>query len=411
LQKACFSVFLGDKKACSASKYTLKDNLAFGADFRHDDVLAPQQGLTVVIGLPKGIVLKPSIADTYFEIIKDNGIIILPFITFFAMYYLWRRYGRDPKGKGVIIAQYEAPDNLMPSEVGAIIDEKVDEKDVSADIVNLAVNGYLKIIAIKNKFDLFGFSDYYLEKIKEGDILQDFDKKLMEGLFRSGSKVKLSELNSKFFSDLAQIEDMLYRSVVVKGYFPENPNSVRAKYIFAGVGLMFISFFVSTFLADMFGAIGLFSLFLSSIIIILFSFIMPIKTQKGVETKEYILGFKEYLSVAEKDRINFHNAPAKNPERFEKLLPYAMVLGVEKEWAKQFEGIYNESPSWYSDPSGARFNAVLLASNLGHFSSFSSSNMSSRPSSSSHGAAGGHSGFGGGGFSGGGFGGGGGRSW
>ncbi len=411
VQKTCFAGLLGGKNLCSSTEFVLSGNLVQGVRFKQNFSLAPAQGFTVVVGVPKKVVLQPSIVDSYLEIIKDNWIIILPFITLFAMYYLWLRRGRDPKGRDAIIAQYGPPDSLTPGEVGTIIDERADDKDVSANIINLAVNGYLKIIATENKWGFFSAKDYYLEKLKEGDILSEFDKKLMEGLFKTGSKVKLSELKNKFYEDLKEIKDKIYEVVVAKGYFPENPNRVRAKYIGIGVLIIILNIFVNMFLIDFWGFMGLFSFIFSGVIIIIFGFIMPVKTKKGVEAKEYILGFKDYLSVAEKDRINFHNAPEKNPERFEKLLPYAMVLGVEKEWAKQFEGIYNESPSWYSDSSGVRFNAVILVSNLSNFSLIARSNLSSRPSSSSHGAAGGHSGFGGGGFSGGGFGGGGGRSW
>ncbi len=411
VQKICFAGALGDKYPCSNSDYIYKYNLVQSVVFKQDSSFAPGQGLTVVVGFPKGLVAAPSFAGSMFEILKDNWILTFPFITLLAMYYLWSVRGRDPKGKGVIIAQYEAPDGLMPGEVGTIIDEKVDDKDVSADIINLAVNGYLKIIATENKWGVFGSGDYYLEKIKEGDALPDFDKKLMEGLFRTGAKVKLSALNNKFYQDHEQIVNKIYESTVAKGYFPENPQSVRTKYLGIGILIIVLGFFFSIFFVAFFGALGLGSLIASAMIVIFFSYIMPVKTKKGAEAKEYILGFKDYLSVAEKDRIDFHNAPEKNPERFERLLPYAIVLGVEKEWAKQFEGIYDQSPSWYSDPSGARFNAVFLASNLRSFSSAAGSRLSSTPSSASHGAAAGRSGFGGGGFSGGGFGGGGGRSW
>jgi uncharacterized membrane protein len=136
--------------------------------------------------------------------------------------------------------------------------------------------------------------------------------------------------------------------------------------------------------------------------------LMPQKTLKGVATKEYILGLKKYLSVAEKDRLKFHNAPDKNPQRFEKLLPYAMVLGVEKEWAEQFKDIYKQNPNWYEDRTGSpvAFNSLIFVNSLNSFSSEANSSLYSNPSS---GASGG-SGFSGGG-SGGGFGGGGGGSW
>jgi hypothetical protein len=116
--------------------------------------------------------------------------------------------------------------------------------------------------------------------------------------------------------------------------------------------------------------------------------------------KEEIEGFKLFLSVTEKERLKFHNAPVKKPELFEKFLPYAMVLKVEKEWAKQFEGIYTKPPSWYQG-NWNTFSVGYLASSLNSFSSSASSTIATSPASSS--------GFSGG-SSGGGFGGGGGGS-
>ncbi len=411
MQKTCFAGFLGDKNLCSSDEYILKNNLVQSLVFKENSSLLPNQGLTVVVGFPKGMIIEPTAIESIIETIQDNWIISLLFITIIAMYYLWLRRGRDPKGRGTIIAQYGPPDSLTPGEIGTIVDERADDKDVSANIINLAVNGYLKITALENKWGIFGTKDYSLEKLKEGDDLQDFDKKLFRGLFRSGAHVKLSELKYKFYEDLRQVKDKIYKSTVTKGYFPEDPNRVRGIYIFLGIAAIVLGFFAGSIFAESLGVIGLFSFIVSGVIISIFSIIMPVKTKKGVDTRDYILGLKEYLSVAEKDRINFHNAPEKNPERFEKLLPYAIVLGVEKEWARQFEGIYNTPPNWYSDPSGASFNSLILANSLSNFSSVSRSNLSSMPSSSHGGAAGGSSGFGGGGFSGGGFGGGGGSSW
>ncbi len=126
-------------------------------------------------------------------------------------------------------------------------------------------------------------------------------------------------------------------------------------------------------------------------------------TPEGALMKEYIEGLKLYLQIAEKDRIRFNNAPEKSPELFEKLLPYAIVLNVEKAWAKEFEGIYDTPPSWYNDHTMRGFTLGALTTNLGDFTKTASSSLSSAPGSSS--------GSGGGGFSGGGGGGGGGGSW
>jgi hypothetical protein len=93
--------------------------------------------------------------------------------------------------------------------------------------------------------------------------------------------------------------------------------------------------------------------------------------------------------------LDFHTAPNKKPEMFEKFLPLAMVFGVEKEWAKQFESAYKGRPAWYSGVEGEAFNSVVLTNILGSFSTATSSSLSSNPSSAISGE-GGFSGCGGG---------------
>src|SRR4029078_11061788 len=105
------------------------------------------------------------------------------------------------------------------------------------------------------------------------------------------------------------------------------------------------------------------------------------------------------------------------PEMFEKYLPYAMALGVEDNWAKAFDGIYTQPPSWYSGRGGVgTFRPSAFTHNLGVMSAAAASTMASAPrSSGGSGFGGGRSrgrgrrwGWGGGVASGGGFGGGGG---
>ncbi|HZC66692.1 MAG TPA: DUF2207 domain-containing protein, partial [Candidatus Dormibacteraeota bacterium] len=117
---------------------------------------------------------------------------------------------------------------------------------------------------------------------------------------------------------------------------------------------------------------------------------------------EGILGFEDFLAHVESDRFN---RMIKTPQMFEKFLPFAMALGVEKNWSKAFEGIMTEPPGWYrGGVYGPTFYPWVFANNLSYMSTQASSVMASAPRSS------GGSGFGGGGggFSGGGFGGGGG---
>jgi len=398
LQTKCFAGAYETDNNCESilTNIDSSDNVS-EAIFTAQD-LGIYDGLTIVTGFPKGLVIEPTAYDKFIEYLKDNGILFMPIIVLSLMIYLWRVKGRDPKGKGTIIAQYDAPDNITAAEVGTIIDEKVQTKDVSAQIIQFAVNGNLKIIKGEGK------TDYSFVKLTNADVLKtDFEKTLLLGIFGDKESVKLSELKNKFYKDYPQVTDKLYKETVNKKYFAKNPKNVRLAYNGIGVAIFIVGFFVGIL-----GAFYTLSFILSGIIVLIFSLFMPSKTIKGVNAREHILGLKTYLSVAEKDRIKFHNAPEKKPEHFDHLLPYAMVLGVEKEWASQFSEIYKQQPSWYEGPIGTNFSTLYLINSLNSFQTSTNSTLISRPSSS---ASGGGSGFSGGGFSGGGFGGGGGGSW
>ena len=159
-----------------------------------------------------------------------------------------------------------------------------------------------------------------------------------------------------------------------------------------------------------FGGFGSWAGFASLLIMVVFAFIMPSKTKEGAEFEENVKGFILYLKTAEVDRIKFHDAPEKNPQTFEKYLPYAMVLGLVDEWSGKFEGIVQRPPEWYHGANlNQAFSASLFANSLNSFSSTTNNSfVSSMPHTS---ASSGISGFGGGGSSSGGFGGGGGGSW
>ncbi len=393
----CFSGYWGSQQKCQ--KQEKKGDKAI---FQQSN-LKPQQGVTVAIGWPKGIVKEPSQWEKFWEMFKDNGIMSLPLIVLIIMLYLWKTRGKDPQGKGTIVAQFEAPDNLSPAEVGTLLDEKADKKDISAELIYLSIKGYLKIKRIEKKGFLGKDIDYELIKLKEADDdLKGYQKKFLKSLFKYKRKsVKLSNLKKSFYEDFQEIRNKVYKDLVEQGYFPKNPQKVRNSFLVTGIIIGFLGIFLGT------GSnLWVFSFIIAGAIIVIFAYLMPARTKKGVLAKEHILGLKEYLKVAEKDRINFHNAPKKNPQLFEKLLPYAIVLGVEKEWAKQFEDIYRENSGWYEDNRGSNFNSLILVDSLNSFSTQASSTLASAPSS----AAGGGSGFSGGG-GGGGFGGGGGGSW
>jgi len=360
----------------------------------HNQTLSPENYLTVVVGLAKGTLYEPSALENVKEKILDNIIVVLPLAIFIFLYFKWYKQGRDPKGRGIIIAQYGPLKDLSPLESATLINESFAIKNIPAEIISLAIKGYLKIER-KEATSIFSKADYLLIKTKEpDDSINQNDKTLLNSIFKSKQEAYLSKITAEDL-EVDKLEEKTFKSLTDNEYFSANPKKVKLPYIVIGILLIFVSFF---FLAI--GFLWFFSVLISGISTIVFGMIMPRKTPEGVEAKEYLLGLKKYIALAEIRRIEFHNAPEKTPRHFEELLPFAMIFGLEKEWAEQFKGM-TYSPTWYNDNQMATFNSVVFANNLKSFSSAGTSSFAP--------ASGGSSGFGGG--AGGGFGGGGGGSW
>jgi uncharacterized membrane protein YgcG len=302
---------------------------------------------------------------------------------------------------------------MTPLEAAALFRQNAGAREISAEIIHLAVNGRLKIEKTEEKVLFIKVEDYVLTKLPDERPVPEADRKIMSGLFSGNDQVKMSSLKEQFYVHIPGIIKSVLDWLAKAGYYKGNPQAVFYKYLaIAGLLLLFTIltpvifsstvFFSTDKKAFMFLGSGL----LCSIIVLIFGGLMPVKTEKGLAAREHLLGLREYLDVAEKDRIKFHNAPEKSPELFEKFLPYAMIFGLEKAWAKEFEGIYKEPTSgWYTDRNAGAFSALGLVSGMRGFSDYASSTISSTPNSSGSG------GSGGGGSSGGGGGGGGGGSW
>lgn len=148
------------------------------------------------------------------------------------------------------------------------------------------------------------------------------------------------------------------------------------------------------------------------IMFLIYANVIDVPTDHGRTVMDAIDGLKLYLSVAEKDRLNMTDAPDMSVLHFEKLLPYAVSLGVEKPWSSHFEtwlsaaaaGPREYHPNWYR---GRDFDGRDISRSIGTTASaMAGSFQSSLPVSSSS-----SSGSSGGGSSGGGGGGGGGGGW
>jgi uncharacterized membrane protein YgcG len=143
---------------------------------------------------------------------------------------------------------------------------------------------------------------------------------------------------------------------------------------------------------------------LTAVIGFAFAQVMPRRTAKGVELREWALGFEEFVERVEAERLEQDRAR----NVFEALLPYAMALGIAAAWARRFEGIYEQGgpPGWFV---GRNLSQGL--STRGFERSLSSAMSRTAGAMTQAPRSKGSSGSGGGGSSGGGGGGGGGGSW
>ena len=381
--------------------------------------LSPREGMTVVFGWPKGIVTPPTFKQEAIWFITDNGYFFLVPIFAIALTIFWLKVGADPETGRSEVVTYDPPDKLTPAELGTLIDERVDMRDISASIVDLAVKGFITIKETTEKGFFRTSSDYTLALTKPFDeamndpSLTPFESSLMQGLFEGKDFCLISALKNEFYAHLPGLQKSLYGSMVKHGYFTHSPDSTRKSYLAAGIVVLVIG---GVLTVASLGVEGLpfriatgwgVAIAICGVILAIAARTMPRKTRKGKDVLVAARGFEEYLSRAERQLIELQE----RQNYFEKFLPYAMAFGISAKWAKAFDGIQTVPPQWYSGADGT-FHPVLFAHHMDDATSSWASTMSSAPRSSGKGGGffSGGSGFGGG-FSGGGGGGGGGGGW
>jgi uncharacterized membrane protein len=127
-------------------------------------------------------------------------------------------------------------------------------------------------------------------------------------------------------------------------------------------------------------------------------------TKEGRTVLDHIAGFKQYLTITERERLDRMTQPRDTPELFEKYLPFAIALGVENRWAERFAGVLaaasaqgQQSFAWYSGSSSPWSNPTGFVDSVGSSLSSAVGSASTSPGSSGGGSSGGGGGGGGGG--------------
>jgi hypothetical protein len=437
--------------------------------------LRPHEGLSIAVSWPRGFVDRPSDQQRIGYFLSDNRSVLagsLGLVLLLAYYLIvWAKVGRDPE-KGPIVPLYGPPTGLSPAGARYVTRMSYDDKTFTAAIVSLAVKGFLTITENLS-------NAYTLERTGHSARLSKGEAAIVLKLFPGASKkIELEQANHETLQLAQSALQKTLRTEFEKIYFVRNKRYfvtgigitilvllflvavsddlataafVSAwlagwtavvyflfrriwhgwRAVFSGAGprsfieAVFITLFSVpfmggevmglTFYAEVTTVGATVVVVLLQLINLLFYHFLKAPTRLGRRTMDGIEGFQDYLSVAEKDRMNLLNPPDRTPELFEQFLPYALALGVEQKWAEQFSdvltlagsdptasGQQHYSPHWYS---GRGFN-----DGFGNFAASFGSGLAGAVSAAST-APGSSSGSGGGGSSGGGGGGGGGGGW
>ena len=404
---ACYQGPTGSREACPTSA---QDNFL---TFSSTRPLAAGEQMSIAVKLVKGAVDVPApMLEDRLRFFPDGAFDLNPFtIGAFALTLLlglglvgrnWWLHGRDreyltqyyltndprqrtePLFEHVPVAvEFGPPQNMRPAELGLILDESADPKDVTATIVDLAVRGHITITELPQVKDW--------EPTRKGapvSELMPYEKTILDGMFIGLNKMRLSELKIFFRPALTKAEAQIYGDALSRGLFTSNPHLARIGWGCAGVAVLGAGVALTVMLGRAFGwgLIGVAIAFIGLALVATFP-AMPQRTAAGRDLMQHTLGFRLYMTTAEKYREQF----AAKAGIFNELLPYAIVFGCVALWAKAFEGIDTTATNnWYYGT--GPFQAALLASSLQSMNTSISSAISYVPPSS-----GSSSGFGGGG--------------
>ena len=469
LQSAAYTGRLGEKGQDFTTNYDQYGNIIFTTTRK----LMPKEGLTIAVAWPKGFVTEPTAKDKLIHVWKDNysaGPALIGLLVLTCFYFIsWHLVGKDPP-EGTIFPLFSPPKWVSPALARLIMRlGRRDHKLFAVAVVNMAVKGYLTIKEdesgtftlkrtgageaklsggeVKIARKLFGHSDKIKLKNsnheKIGGALEELQKYLMKG-----ANKKYFILNSSYFivglvitfvtlaSVILSAEQLsfaifmcVWLSIWTAGCFMLGLKVVNGWRLALGsggvkvmgsAGALGVTLFALPFFAgEVFGLAAfssavspLAAIFLVVIVMInaLFYHLLKAPTLMGRKLMDKIEGFKLYLSVAEKERLNILNPPERTPELFEKYLPYALALDVENEWSEQFATVLAASavggryrPSWYNGNSWRTDGIRGVTSSLGNSLTGAISSSATAPGSSSGSGGGGSSGGGGGGGGGGGW--------
>ena len=331
---------------------------------RHDEAEIDVRAivlLAVVFGLPATIPASIRNSHSSHALLSvagvlANPIIFLPVAMAVLMAALWYFHGRSPE-MGSVAPRYAPPQDLSPMEAGVLVDGRLDPRDVVAGVVELAIRGYLSIEPVGDGTQPGATrrlaADYRFQNLHKAGWatdLPDHDRFLMQHIFEFGNEPLLSALRHGLNEYLSQFRDAVFASLIAKKLYRVHPDLGRTLVLVGAALLLILIAFLAQFfdlkLAES-ATVYVVSLAAAAGIAYWMGTRISWLSSSGQLAVRDILGLEEFLRRVEKDRLR--QLP---PETLEKMLPYAMSLGVEGHWVGAFKGLVAPYP-WYTQAAAA----------------------------------------------------------
>ncbi len=436
--------------------------------FRTTRPLGAYEGLTVAAAFPKGVVAEPSQGTRIANWLADYGpplVGILSLIGLAGFYFIaWHRAGRDPRA-GTVVPIFSPPGELTPAGMRYVSKMGSDNRVFAAALVDMGVRGHIRLVEEEGGW--FSRDKTRLERVASSNPLPPEEAAALAELATTGESIMMEQKNhAKFSSAKKNLEEVLKKQYEGK-LFNKNwgwavaglvllllaiwlvsaavvaasgldvsrvlvqlGSAVTAALLFLWVqtatavgkclvslvGFAFAALAIGTGAPILFQALQsgwwlpLVMPLLALPLVISAFFWIDAPTREGRQVLDRVAGFKQYLSITERERLDRMHPPEDTPELFERYLPYAIALGVENRWAARFAGVLAAAAAagqqgfgWYSGSSNPWDNPTGFADTVGPSLSSTISSASSAPGSSSGSGGGGSSGGGGGGGGGGGW--------
>ncbi len=342
------------------------------------------------------------IAAAFTASLLVTGPIGVLLIIWFVVHYIRNQYRKGELGPNV--TEYIPPKGTSVLVAAKVFSESKSSVQ-SAQMIDLAVRHYIKIYQTEDK-GLFHGAQYEIELVKTTDDLLPEEQEFVCTLFGDKTRLAVKDMKSDTAMHTAFLKNdrKLTKSLRVAPYELYEKDTAEARWFkrAAIIVLLLGTFTISPVMI------------FAAALALIFSLTTIQLSEKGLNLERYLYGLRDYIKLAETDRLRMLQSPegaervgetvdgnnnAQLIKLYERVLPYAVLFGVEKEWNEVLGQYYQQAgtqPIWYS--SSAAFSAGAFTSAMSNFNTAASYSSSSGGSSGGGSSGGGGGGGGGGGW-------------